>query len=115
MITGRLRDKIAVFAENETVNNYAEHQKSYSIAFSDRAEISFQSGSEQMFGQMSGATRTMKFRVRFRLNTYNERQLILWRGDYYNIRSIDPDRQRHWLHISADRMPTGSQNIVVLT
>mgnify|MGYP001084199421 CR=1 FL=1 len=112
ILTGRFKDRILIYSEVETLNNYSEREKSYQYAFPLRAEISWVNGDEAMTGQMSAADRTFKFKVRFHMDRYNERQVILWRENYYNIRSIDPDRNRTYCILTADRIPTGTINIV---
>lgn len=111
MISGRLKDQILIYAENETPNEFAEREKSYAYSFPVRAEISFQNGTEQMFAQMSQAAKTIKFKVRFHMSRFNERQLIRFRDQFYNIRSIDPDRDRTYLILTADRIPLNSVTI----
>lgn len=112
MLTGRLKDRILVYNEVEQKNNFAEREKSYRYAFPLRAEISWVNGTEAMTGQMSAADRTLRFKVRFHINRYNERQVLSWRENYYNIRSINPDRLRQYMIIEADRIPTGTINIL---
>jgi SPP1 family predicted phage head-tail adaptor len=112
ILTGRLKDRILIYKEVEQINNYSEREKSYQYDFPLRAEVSWVNGIETMTGQMSIANRTFKFKVRFHISRYNERQVIFWRENYYNIRSIDPDRNREYMIITADRIPTNSINII---
>jgi len=111
MLTGSLKDKIDIYEESESKNAFSEDVKSYSFSFSDRAEISYLGGAERQAMKIEYAHETIKFKVRFRLSTYTERHVILWRSEYYNIRGIDPDRHRKYLILTADRMPTGALNI----
>lgn len=103
-----LKDKIDVYAESETFDDQHQAVKTYAFSFSDRAETTFAGGTEKLLGQMSYADKVIRFKVRFHLTRYNERQFILWRGDYYNIRSIDPDRDRKYMVITGDRAPEGT-------
>ena len=112
MLAGRLKDQIHIYAENQSEpNDFSERIKTYSFSFALRAEISYLNGQEKMHGQMLAADRTLKFKVRFHIDRFNERQVILWRGDYYNIRSIDPDRNRAYLILTGERAPTDTLNI----
>lgn len=112
MLPGRLRDKIDIYAESRSTNDYSERVKSYAFSFSVKAEISFMSGLEKQYQGIIDATRSMKFKVYFKMTKYNERQVIKFRDEYYNIRSIDPDRDRTYLILTADRMPTETFNVV---
>jgi len=112
MLPGRLRDKIEIYAEARTTNDYSERVKSYSLSFPVRAEMSFLSGTELQYLAMADAAQTLRFKVYFKMNKYNERQLIKFRGDYFNIQSIEPDRDRTFTILTADRMPEGAFKIV---
>ena len=112
MLPGRLRDKIEIYAEARTTNDFSERVKSYSLSFAVRAEMSFLSGTEQQYRAIADAAQTLKFRVYHKMSKYNERQLIKFRGDYFNIRSIEPDRERTFTVLTADRMPDGTYKIV---
>lgn len=112
MIPGRLRDKIDIYAESRTTNDFSERVKSYSFSFSARAEMSFMSGAEIQYHAINDAAQSLRFRVYFKMSKYNERQLIKFRGNYYNIRSIEPDRERTFTILTADRMPEGAFKIV---
>lgn len=111
MHAGTLKDKIDVYILEEMKNSYGEKVRSYVYSFSDRAETWFQSGAEAMHGQLSSADKTMSFRVRFHRTRYNETMVIKWRNDYYNIRSIDQDRNRVFQILRADRIPEDSKDI----
>jgi len=112
MLTGELKDLVSIFAESETTNDFSERVKTYSLSFKVWAEVSYMSGTEKQTGAMSGADRMMKFKVRFHISRFTERQVILWRGDYYNIRAIDPDRDRTYLNLTGERILTGTITIV---
>lgn len=106
-----LKHKIEVYAETSTPATSGQRVKTYALSFPDRAEITFQSGREEQAGQMGYAAKTMKFKVRQKPGRYNERMLIKFNSDYYNIRSIDPDRDRWFDILEADRVPVGSVKI----
>ena len=115
LLTGRLRDKIDIYAETETENDYSELEKSYAFSFSARAEISFQGGAEKMAGNLNYADKILKFKVRYcgDGSRYNERQFIKYDGDYYNIRSIDKDhRTRKFIILTGERAPAGTIAII---
>jgi SPP1 family predicted phage head-tail adaptor len=112
ILSGTLKDRILIYKEVENLNNYSEREKSYEYDFPLRAEVSWENGTEAMTGQMSAAGRTFRFKVRFHMSRYNERQVIKWRENYYNIRSIDPDRNREYMILTADRIPTDTINII---
>lgn len=107
-----LKHRIDIYAEIETKNDFNEDEKSYRYSFNDRAQAIFTGGAEKMAGQMSYAEKIMKFRIRYQRTRYNERQHILWEGDYYNIESLDPDTDRKYMIITARRIPTDTINIV---
>jgi SPP1 family predicted phage head-tail adaptor len=115
MLAGILRDKIDIYTVTKTDNTYSEQKKSYQKSFSDRAETSFAGGAERQTGQMGVVERSMNFKVRFNPHRYNETMVVLWRGDYYNIRSIDPDRQRQYLILRTERAATGTIKITIPT
>ncbi|WP_159521738.1 phage head completion protein [Sunxiuqinia indica] len=113
MLPGNQRDRIEILNEVEAAkDSYSGRNKSYTHAFYDRANISWASGGEAMIGRMGTENRTFKAKVRFRIGRFNERQVIAWRSEYYNIRSIDPDRRRNYMILTIDRIPTGTIDIV---
>lgn len=113
ILAGRLRDRIEIFNELKSTNTYNEREKSYQSAFFVRSETQFVSGNEKIIGQMSYADKITKFKVRYcGAGKFNERQFILWRGDYYNIRSIDPDRNRSYMILTGERAPVDTIKIV---
>lgn len=104
MLAGNLRDRIEIFKAVTTKDDFSGSVVSYTLDFPTRAEVSFLSGSES-YDNFTEAAKKMKFRVRFKKNKYNEEQMIKWRDEYYNIRSINPDRHRMFLIIEAEREP----------
>jgi head-tail adaptor len=114
MIQSRiLRHKIEAYAETATPAPNGQRVKTYTYAFPDRTEITFKSGREEQEGSMGYAAKTMKFKVRHKPGRYTERMLIKFEGDYYNIRSINPDRTRWFDILECDRVPEGSVQITV--
>lgn len=109
-----LKHRIDIYAEKETVNALSESEKSYEYTFNDRAQALYVSGGEKMAGQMSYADKIMKFKVRHHTSRYNERQFVKWESEYYNIRSIDPDTDRRYMVLTAQRAPTDTINVVEL-
>lgn len=109
---GILKDRIDIYNETTVVNDYNERQRAYSYAFYDRAQVLFASAAERATNGLETPEKTMRFKVRFHLTRYTERQLIKWRGDFYNIRGIDPDTDRVFQVLTADRIPVDSLNIV---
>ena len=108
MLAGNLRDRIILYNETrEDANEFSERRRKYIYAFPTRAEVSFVSGSEVMYNQMQFDSKAMKFKVRFGFSRYNEHQIIKWRDDYYNVKSIDPDRRRTYLILTAERVAKG--------
>lgn len=113
MLPGRQRDKINIYAETLTANSANERVKTYRYSFSAKAEFSFLNGNEiQYRAAMGDATRTYRFKVHFKMTKYNERQLVEFRGEYYNITSIEPDRDRTFTTLTCDKMPTGLFTII---
>lgn len=106
-----LKHRIDVYNEVETKNESNEDVKTYTFGFYDRAQAIFTGGAEKMAGQMSYADKVMKFRVRHHRTRYNERQYLKWENDYYNIRSIDPDTDRKYMILTAERVPPGTITI----
>jgi len=111
---GTLRDKIDIYDEIRVGNATGEEEKSYQYSFSLRSQTSFMGGDRNLVGQMEGYGRVMKFKVHHSFTRYNERQVIQWRGDFYKIQSIDPDRSRQFNILSAERVPAGTLNIIEL-
>lgn len=106
-----LKDRIDVFNEETVKNDYSEREKSYSYAFYDRAQALFTNAAESATNGLETANKTMRFKVRFHHTRYNERQLIKWRGDFYNIRGIDPDTDRVFMFLTAERTAPESLKI----
>lgn len=112
MLSSQYRDLITVYAEQTPVSASNKRNRQYKKAFDDRAEISFTGGAEQ-FGQNTEMIgKTQNFRVRFALGRYNEKQIILWRADYYNITALDYDRNRKFIKIQAARLMSGTFEII---
>lgn len=112
LLSGQLRDQIDIYNELTALDAaYNERQKSYQYGFSVRTEFTFVGGVEKMLGQMNYADKVFKFKVRYCINKFNERQYIKFNGDYYNLRSIDPDRDRRYMILKAERIPTSSITI----
>lgn len=109
---GILKDRIDIYNETTALNDYNERERSYSYSFYDRAQVLFTNANEAQTNGLESPDKTMKFKVRFHLTRYNERQLIKWRGDYYNIRGINPDTDRVFMVLTGDRIPVDSLNIV---
>lgn len=108
---GTLRDKIGIYNETTTKDSYNGRVKTYVYAFSERTETTFASAAEAMHAQLQTADKIMKFKVYFRMGRYNEKQVIKYRDDYYNITSIDEDRDRTFTTLTAYRMAPGTINI----
>lgn len=111
LLPGELKDRIDIYAENETGEGYTK-ESTYSYSFYDRAKAMFSNAGESLISGIEAENKTMKFTVRFHLTRYNERQLIKWRGDFYNIRGINPDVDRVFQTLIADRVPAGTYEIV---
>ena len=113
LLAGRLRDKIDIYNElKDDTNDYNARNKSYQYGFSVRTEFSFVGGTEKMIGQMNYADKILKFKVRYCVSKFNERQYIKFNGDYYNIRSIDNDKKRRYIILTGERIPINSITIV---
>jgi SPP1 family predicted phage head-tail adaptor len=112
MLASQFRDPITVYAEQTPVNPANKRNRQYKLAFTDRAEISFASGAEKYGQSTQMIGKTQNFRVRFALGRYNEKQIIEFRGDYYNIISLDYDRNRQFIKIQGERLMPGSFEIV---
>lgn len=106
-----LKDRLDIYTESTLTNDYSERERSYTYSFYDRAQVLYQSATENATNGLEIPAKTMRFKVRFHLTRYNERQLIKWRGDYYNIRGIDPDTDRVFQTLTADRAPVDSLEI----
>lgn len=111
MLAGNQRDKIDLYTVTLTDDRYSQRKKSYQYSFSDRAEIFYKGGTETQVEAMGMITRSMDFKVRFALNRFAETMVIQWRGEYYNIRSIDPDRRRKYMILRTERIPADTINI----
>lgn len=115
MLAANQRDKIDIYTVTRTDDSYSQRKKSYQYSFSDRAEIFYKGGTETQVEAMGMITRSMDFRVRFALGRYNETMIILWRGEYYNIRNIDPDRRRKYLILRTERIAADTITITTPT
>lgn len=105
MLAGNLRDKIDIYGPTETVNDYNEREKAYELLFSTRAEISFLSGNEKAIETTTAASQILKFKVRYKHEAYGPEMYIKHAGAFYNIRSINIDRHRHFIILEAEREP----------
>lgn len=112
MLASQLRDPITVYAEQTPVNPANKRNRQYKKDFTDRAEISFASGAEKYGQSTEMIGKTQNFRVRFRLGKYTEKHIIGFRGDYYNIISLDYDRNRQYIKIQGERLMPGSFEII---
>lgn len=112
MLAGDLRDTIDIYVVSEASTTYGNKKKSYSYSFTERAKGFFQSANESLQAQIQHANKTMKFRLRWRHNRYNETQLIKFNEDYYNIIGIDEDRCHEFIVLTAERIPLGTVNII---
>lgn len=108
MLSGQLRDLIAVYSESTTRNSVNEKVKTYTKSFDDRAAINFVSGERQIELGAEMIGKVQKFKVRFALSRYVETMVILWRGDYYLINSIEADARRTYLYITGTRAMPGT-------
>jgi len=106
-----LKDRIDVYNEETVKNDFSEREKSYRYAFYDRAQALFTNAAERVTNGLETADKTMRFKVRFHRSRYNERQLIKWRGDFYNIAGIDPDTDRVFMIVTGDRTAPDSLKI----
>lgn len=112
MLPGILRDRIDIYNEH-TEKKAIGRALSYQYSFYDRAQVLFSNASErQDAGALESPGKTMMFKVRFHLSRYNERQLIKWRNDFYNIRGINPDTDRVFQILIGERAPLNSLQIV---
>lgn len=107
-----LKDRIDVYEETTETNDYSERERTYTYSFNDRAAAMFTNASEAAIKGLEAANKTINFKVRFHLTRYNERQIIKWRNDYYNIRGINQDVDRVFQIITAERTPPDSLNII---
>lgn len=103
-----LTDRIDVYQEHEARNETNEIINSFSFSFFDRAEPIFQTATERANNGLEYAGKIFRFKVRFNITRYNERQLIKWRGDYYNVRGIEPDKKRKFMILTGERAPVDS-------
>lgn len=111
MQANSLTDRIDIYNEDTTRNDYNETVNVFNYAFNDRCQPFYQGASERAANGLEYAGKVFRFKVRFHLTRYNERQLIKWRNDYYNIRGIDPDAKRTYLIITGERAPLDSLKI----
>lgn len=111
MLAGDFKDKITVYAETVLTDAFGGKVKTFVFAFFDRAETTFQSGNEAMHGQMITADKSISLKVRYRKSKYNEKQVLEYNGDLYNIRTIDTDRFRCFVRLQADRIAPDSIKI----
>ncbi|HBL77719.1 MAG: hypothetical protein A2W90_02570 [Bacteroidetes bacterium GWF2_42_66] len=108
---GSARDRIEVFNLSTEKTESSARIRTYTHAFFDRAEYSFVRGAEAMTGQMSAPERTINLKVGWHPSSYHETQILKFQGDMYNIRAINPDRDRSYLIITADRMQAGTYKL----
>lgn len=111
MLSSSLRDQITVYTENAPGTDKNKRNRSYHLAFLDRAAISWQSADSTGGPATEMAGKVNKFKVRFALGRYLETMVILWRGDYYTINGIEADQRRTYLFITGTRAMPGTITI----
>lgn len=112
MLPGILKDRIDIYTESTTKNDFSENVRSFTYAFYDRAQLLFTRGTEAATLGLETPDKSLRIKVRFHLSRYNERQMIKWRGDYYNIRAIEQDTDRVFQNLICDRIPVDSIKII---
>ena len=111
-LAGKLRDRIGILLEIKTPNEFGEKKLSYQFDHYVRSKVNFVNGDEANYNGPQGEKITNKFKVYWRAGKYNTRMVIEYRGDYYNIKSIDPDQDRTYMILSATKIMDNTVNIV---
>lgn len=88
---GLFNEKIEIFRETKSQNDFGELVSSWTKQFSTMAKVSHMSGSRSVINQEIQYPYEKQFVVRMHVPILDDDR-IFYNGKFYFVRSIDPDR-----------------------
>ena len=95
---GELDRRITIQQTTETVDSYGQMVRTYSTLGQFWAKVDYVSGVEGEDSNRLEAAKRVEFVVRYNASV-NEKQLISWDGDSFEIEAVLPVERKRFMHL----------------